>query len=372
MPLDLALGLFRVTPHGGLERQALALAAEAARRGHRVRLYARTASGELPPGVELQLLPVHAWTNHGRDRAFDEAFSAALAARPAEVVLGYNRLSALDVFYAADPCHLATRGRPGRLPLPARRARNALEHALFRADGHVHGLVQSEREQARYAAAYGTPPARLHLLPPGLRPEFLAPPRAREPGLRTRLGLSEEGLVVLALGSDFQRKGLDRTLEALSGRTDVELLVVGAGRTASFARRARARCVRARFLGGREDVLACYRAADILVHPAREENTGNVLLEAASQGLAVVASGACGFAPLLAETGAGVVLSEPFRAEELHRELAALLAEPAHRAALGARGRAAAARWPMAQRLDTILACVEEAAREKRARGARP
>lgn len=370
MPLDLALGLHRVTPHGGLERQALALAGEAARRGHRVRLYARELAAELPAGVEPCVLPVRAWTNLGRDRAFDEAFCTALRARPAEVVLGYNRLSALDVFYAADPCHVATRGRPGRLPLPARRARNALERELFRADGRVHCLVQSERERARYAAAYGTPPARLHLLPPGLRPEFLAPPPAGTPELRARLGLPAEAVVVLAVGSDFQRKGLDRTLDALAGRAGVVLLVVGAGRAASFARRARARRVRAHFLGGRTDVLACYRAADLLVHPAREENTGNVLLEAASQGLAVVASGACGFAPLLAEAGAGVVLGEPFRAQELGAELDALLAEPARRAALGARGRAAATRWPMDRRLDAILACVERAAAEKRARGA--
>jgi len=108
------------------------------------------------------------------------------------------------------------------------------------------------------------------------------------------------------------------------------------------------------------------------VHPAREENTGSVLLEAASQGLAVVASGACGFAPLLAEAGAGVVLSEPFRADELRAALDALLVEPARRAALGARGRAAAARWPMAERHAVIFAILARAAAEKRPAGARP
>jgi len=372
VPLDLAIGLFRVTPHGGLERQALALAQEAARRAHRVRLYTRTLTGELPAGVEPHVLPVRAWTNLGRDQAFDHAFSAALRAHPAEVVLGYNRLSALDVFYAADPCHAATRGRPGRLPLPARRARNASERELFRADGHVHALVQSERERARYVEAYGTPAERLHLLPPGLRPEFLVAPRPREPGLRAELGLPADAVVVLAVGSDFRRKGLDRTLDALAGRAFTALLVVGAGRVESFARRARALGVRTSFLGGRTDVLDCYRAADVFVHPAREENTGSVLLEAASQGLPVVASGACGFAPLIAAAGAGVVLDEPFRVRELRAALDLLLADPARRAALGARGRAVAAGWPMSRRIEVILSCLERAASEKRRAGARP
>jgi len=372
--LDLALGLYRVTPFGGLERQALELAHEAARRGHRVRLYTRSFAGERPPGVEVHELPVRALTNAGRDRAFDRALARALAQRPAEVVVGFNRLGGLDVFYAADPCHAATRGRPGRLPLPARRARNALERALFAPGGRTHALVQSEAERARYQAHFATPPARLHLLPPGLRPEFLASGPERAPQVRTRLGIPPEAPLVLALGSDFRRKGLARTLAALAALPEARawLLVVGAGRAAAFERRARALGVAARFVGGQADVLPFYRAADVLAHPAHEETTGSVLLEAASQGLAVVASGACGFAPLLAEAGAGLVLAEPFQADELRAALARLLADAPLRRALGARGRAAAPRWSLARRLDEMLAVIERAAREKLAGSPRP
>lgn len=368
MGLDLALGLFRVTPYGGLERQALELARAALARGHRVRLYARRYEGERPAGLEVAELPVRALTNVGRDRAFDRAFTRALAARPADVVVGFNRLSGLDVFYAADPCHAATRGRRGRLPLPARRARNAAERALFAPEAATHALVQSERERERYRACYGTPRERLHLLPPGLRAEFRTG-GPRDEALRAALAPEPDARVVLAVGSDFQRKGLDRTIDALAVVRDARavLVVVGAGRAEAYRRRARARGVAACFVGGKQDVLPYYRAADLLAHPAREENTGSVLLEAASQGVPVVASGACGFAPLVAQAGAGLVLSEPFRADEYASALARLLRSAEERRACGARGRRAAAGWSNETRLARMLALIERVARARAA-----
>jgi UDP-glucose:(heptosyl)LPS alpha-1,3-glucosyltransferase len=52
-----------------------------------------------------------------------------------------------------------------------------------------------------------------------------------------------------------------------------------------------------------------------LLHPAYNENTGTVLLEALVAGLPVICSGACGYAHYIAEAGAGVALAEPFEAE---------------------------------------------------------
>src|SRR6185436_13229167 len=112
------------------------------------------------------------------------------------------------------------------------------------------------------------------------------------------------------------------------------LVVAGAGRAARFEHRARALGPRVRFVGGRADVLACYRAADLFVHPAREENTGTVLLEAMSQGVAVVCSAECGFAPLVAEARAGHVLGSPFDSAELARAIGALLGDDGERAEL--------------------------------------
>jgi len=377
--LHLAFCLYRVTPFGGLERNCLELARAAQRRGHRVSLFTRRFEGARPEGLEIHELAVRAWSNIGLDLAFASAARAALERARPDVVVGFSKMEGLDVFYAADPCLAATRGRPARLALANRRQRAAWERVLFAPGARTELLVLSARERERYRECYGTEAERLHLLPPGLRAEFLAEGPELAPELRAELGLPPEALVVLAVGSDFARKGLDRTLAALAQlprELDERtwLLVVGAGRPARFERQARALGLaqRLRFAGGRADVLGCYRAADLFVHPAREENTGSVLLEALSQGVPVVCSRECGYALHVAEGRAGRVLPAPFDTEELARVCTELLGDEGPRFELGQRGRATAQAFPMERRTAVALDVIERVGERKRATGAVP
>lgn len=377
--MHLALCLYRFTPFGGLERNALELARAARERGHRVSVFARAWDGPRPEGIEVHERAVRAWTNVGLDRGFARALGRELERLAPDVVVAFNRIEGVDVFYAADPCLAATGRGASRLALPNRRLRAAWERALAAPAGTTAILVQSQREKERYREHYGTPAERLHVLPPGLRAEFLAPGPASAPEWRAELGVPAEALLVLAVGSDFARKGLDRTLAALAELHDdlrerVWLVAVGAGRRARFERRARELGLagRMRFAGGRGGVLAAYRAADLLLHPARVENTGTVLLEALSQGLPVVCSTECGFAPLVAEARAGHVLAAPFDPAELARVARELLADGAQRAELGERGRSAAREFPMERRTTTALEVIERAALSKHDAGLVP
>ena len=64
-----------------------------------------------------------------------------------------------------------------------------------------------------------------------------------------------------------------------------------------------------------------------MVHPAREEATGTVLVEALAMGLPVACSGACGFSCYVRESG-NIVLPEPFSSQALSAALISLLADP--------------------------------------------
>src|SRR5262245_35625203 len=147
--LHVAFCLYRVTPFGGLERNCVELALAARRRGHRVSLFTRCFEGARPEGIEVHELPVAAWTNIGRDRAFAEAARSALERERPDVVVGFNKLPGLDVYYAADPCLAATRGS-SPLALPNRRQRAAWERAIFAPGARTECLVLSERERERY------------------------------------------------------------------------------------------------------------------------------------------------------------------------------------------------------------------------------
>ena len=79
-----------------------------------------------------------------------------------------------------------------------------------------------------------------------------------------------------------------------------------------------------RVLGPRKDVPELLTAADLMVHPARNEAAGNVLLEGIASGLPVICSEACGFSDFVAEAG-GVVVPEPWSDRVFQQQLTEML-----------------------------------------------
>ena len=171
----------------------------------------------------------------------------------------------------------------------------------------------------------------MYLLPPGVAPARRAPEDSlqRRRAGRDALGVKEGELVLLSVGSGFITKGLDRTIQALADireqqpSQEVRLLVAGQDKPRRFLRLARRLDVadRVEFLGGREDVTDLMLAADLLVHPARSEAAGIVLLEALVAGLPVVVTDVCGYAHHVRAARGGLVLPSPFSQEQLNRAI---------------------------------------------------
>jgi len=165
---------------------------------------------------------------------------------------------------------------------------------------------------------YQTPDSRFHLLPPGIRRERVMPDdysvvRAQ---LRRQYGLKEDTILLLMVGSDFKRKGVDRAIASLEYlpehlRERVQLLVAGQDNPRPFLRQAEklgvGHCVN--LPGARDDISALMWAADVLLHPAYSENTGTVLLEGMVAGLPVIATDVCGYAHYIRDHQMGVVLT---------------------------------------------------------------
>ena len=83
-----------------------------ARRGHDVTIFTSENRWGAAADASIKLLPVHARTNHGADRAFARKFAAATAGKFDRVV-GFNKLTGLDVLYCADPPVGSGRGTGG-------------------------------------------------------------------------------------------------------------------------------------------------------------------------------------------------------------------------------------------------------------------
>ena len=84
-------------------------------------------------------------------------------------------------------------------------------------------------------------------------------------------------------------------------------------------------------MAGRSDIPRFLLGADLLVHPAYNENTGTVLLEAVVAGLPVLCSAVCGYAHYIAEAEGGLVIPEPFAQAQMDDLLQRMLTDDAAR-----------------------------------------
>lgn len=359
-------------PFGGLQRDCLGIAKLCASRGHEVTILTRIWTGERPAGLNVELLGRHGWTNAARGRAFLRQLEEVLPARAFDGVIGFNRLPGLDVYYGADPCFAAKVQQAKswwHRHLPRVRHYLAQERALFAPGARTELLLLTERDRTQYRECYGTEPERLHLLPPNAtRRSFTTTEQAAtRKRLRAEHGWAADAPLLLFVGSDFQRKGLDRALTAFAtvAAPEAQLVVIGNREPGKFARLARQLGVAARvhFLGGRHDVPDWMLAADVLIHPARVETAGLVLLEAITSGLPVLVSAACGYAPFVAKAG-GTMLPEPFDQSLCHRALAQLL-EPATNRTARARALDFAAREDLYSCHERVADVLETTVRRK-------
>lgn len=141
----------------------------------------------------------------------------------------------------------------------------------------------------------------------------------------------------------IRRKGLEHLVHAVGDLRDLgaELEIVGSGQQYEYLaslidRLGLADRITLTGYVPRERLADHYNAADIFVLPSISESFGQVLLEAMSTGLPVIASRVGGI-PEFVEHGAGGLLIEPGSREAIVGAVRQLAAEPELRRAMGAR-----------------------------------
>ena len=312
--LRIALAIQALDVLGGKERDALAIAGGLAARGHEVTILTRSAGLQIPPGIAVRLTGTIGWTNHSRARHFAHAVAAARSADDFDAIVSFDKLRDADAYYAADVCFAGrTRGFKGWLPRYAAYAR--LESDCFNADG-PDILFLCRKQADEYRRHYSVDADRAVVLPPMLHASGRHGFYERRAAVRQSFGIPASAILAASVAVYAEQKGVDRTIGALRDVPELHLLAVGLKDAASVTASAAKEGLNARtcFVGHRDDVADILGAADLMLHPARLENTGLVILESLLAGVPVIASAPCGFAEYIERFGAGIVLAEPFDA----------------------------------------------------------
>lgn len=334
--MKLVFTLYKYFPYGGLPRDFMRIAQEAASRSHEVHVLAEEWEGEIPPQLSVVVTRPQGWSNHRRSANFHEQLRHFRRTQRPDVVIGFNRMPDLDVYYAADVCFKdrAMQRSPFYRMMPRYRHFAAFEEAVFDPNGHTKILLLAESQREPFVRQYHTPLHRFHVLPPDVADDRIAASYDIDARIkaRTQLDIEDDQLLVLMLGSGFKAKGLDRALQAIASleldlRNRVRFFVVGQDNPKPYQKLATQLGIdrQTEFLGGRSDVPRLLLGADLLIHPAYHENTGSVLLEAMASGLPILATDVCGYAPHITAGQAGIVLPSPFEQGRLNTELARML-----------------------------------------------
>ncbi|MBQ4479960.1 MAG: glycosyltransferase family 4 protein [Victivallales bacterium] len=341
--MRLLISLFKYFPFGGLQKDTLRFAREAARRGHQVDLLVTAWQGERPTDANLTVHftpPIRAWTNTARMDEFARRVEEFRRQQDYDVTLAMNRIPGADFYFAADACmkhYLKQAHWAITLALsPRYRAILRQEEAVFSPQSHTRIFTIADAQVREFQEEYGTQSARFFPLPPGMDEACLPPPaetaRKLRQSTRQELGLNDADKLLLLVGTSFYNKGADRVLTALAAlpsslRDRVHFAMIGnspAKTINHFARKLGLPLRSIHPIPPREHVAELLLAADLMVHPARSEGAGAVLVEALANGLPVICTEDCGFSPYVADAGCPVIPS-PFRQSALNQTLAETL-----------------------------------------------
>jgi UDP-glucose:(heptosyl)LPS alpha-1,3-glucosyltransferase len=325
-----AFGIVSLFPGGGLQRDCVDLARRIRSVGNEVTIFTSRYSGsDFADDLPVRVLDVNARTNHGWQAAFSTKFFEA-SANSYDFVVGFDKLRGLDLLYCADRSMLARIvANPLLVTLQRYRQFVELERFCFGSGGTTKVLLLSEGQLDEFQNAWRPDPGRLTLLPPTLarercRPELRSGERAKR---RNELGLSNDDWVWLAIGVQPYTKGFERAIRALRRFKNARLLIAGLKDTdkkaAPIVRLAQKLGVsrRVQWLGHQEEIPGLMAASDLLVHLARYDTTGSVILEAIVNGLPVISVATCGYAAHVTAARAGIILDRPFRPRALHAAL---------------------------------------------------
>ena len=332
--MKLAFCLFIYFPYGGLQRDFLNIAKTCLQHGHQVDVFTMEWQGEQPKDLNIHIVPRVGFSSHRRCMNFSHYLQEFFLKTPYDVIIGFNKVAGLNVYFAADVCFKAKLQDSWRRYFGRYKTFCRLEAEIFAPHSLTEILYISEMQKSTYQDTYNTPEERWHFVMPSIDPSRFKlenKSQARQK-IRAEFNLAPQTTLLLAVGSGFKAKGLDRSLEAIAAltvaqREQLVFLIAGQNSAAYFKRLVKRLKLSAqvKFLGGREDIPDLLLAADFLLHPAYLESGGIVLIEALLCGLPVLATDGSGFSHHIQQADAGLVLARDASQRDFNEALNTLL-----------------------------------------------
>ena len=334
--MHIAFVLYRYFPHGGLQKDFLRTLHEAVGRGHKVTAFFAVQEGELPENdlFNIVKVPVKGWSNHAKMKSFAVNLKKFITSGNYDKVLMFSRIPGGDFYFAADNCLASDWGKLHSKwvlkLLPRYRTFLELERQVFAPESPTHILALTNKQVSDYQKFYKTQPERFSVMPAGIDEACRRPENAElvRESIRRKYNIPQDSLLLIQVAAQFGVKGVDRSIAALAdllagSKRDCRLLVAGGGEIEKYQKIAESCGAgdKVIFAGACSNISELIAAADLMIHPARKEATGTVIVESLAVGVPVIASAACGYADYTGKLSGQMVTPEPFKQSDLNAAL---------------------------------------------------
>lgn len=162
---------------------------------------------------------------------------------------------------------------------------------------------------------------------------------AKRANARRSFGYDDHDFVILLIGNDWKKKGVDSLLNAVAALRDLPLRALIVGRDDPEIYRSVVEQLglnnTVRFEKPSPDVLSFYAAADCYAAPSLEDAFNLPIVEAMACGLPVIASAYAGAAQFISDRQTGFILTDPKDHQQLVQLIRQLCHNPASRELIG-------------------------------------
>ncbi len=339
--MNIAIVLMKYNPFGGYERQAANLARALANRGDNVTVFANKWIGGSHAGIKFQKIPML------KGMSWLKVLSFALISRYClnrekkkfAIIVAFDRTFIMDIYRAGNACHkewLNFRKQQGNIldlisivVNPLHIVINKIERFIFsriqKSDGKA--IVLSDIGAHQICRHYPIDENHFITIPPAVDLTRFdnSKLQIRRREQRNKLGIGNNTLLLLHVGSGFRIKGLNSTIASLSILVNKGLKaeLVVAGKDRSGTKKHLKLCQKlglennVHFLGGVKDIERFYAAADIFIMPSLFETFGIAAIEALACGLPVIVGRGAGVSSAIEQEKVGKVIDVPADPEKL-------------------------------------------------------
>lgn len=360
--------------YGGAEQFVQGYVHQLAEAGHDIHIFATQWSPSNHPNIHLHHVPSYKLNSFIRTLSFARFAAKAVSKEPFDIIQSHEKTWKQDVYRVGDGCHKEWLEQRKRL-LPAlkgffltfnpfHRLILSIEKNLFESGQCKKFIAISEMVKKDILKHYNCPQEKISVVYNGVDLKRFHPDNTNKfrDSIRKQLNIPDNRILILFVGSGFERKGLKGLLKATQylQSEDWNLLIMGKGRWNKFLKFAPEN-LRDKIIYKEPvpEIEKYYSAADIFILPSIYEPFGNANLEALASGLPVITTRHCGASDIIQHEHNGLIVENPESSKEVAEKINTLF-DPALRKFIGKNARALAEQYSVDKNTQAMLRLYQE------------